>query len=253
MAHVFISAGTKGLGKQVAIYFLKRGHPVTMSYFQDQSAVMKLRKEMPDDEHLMHFVQGDVTKEQDVQRMVQEAKEKHGPVLTLICNAGPYVFERKSLASYSTEEWNTMIHGNLSSVFHFFKACVNGMREAHFGRIITYGFQDAPNAPGWVERSAFAAAKTGLVSLTKTIAMEEASYGITANMVCPGDISGSMKEAFIAESSQALKAAPVGRAGTGEDIARAVGFFASEDSGFVTGTVLEITGGENVVYQKTTK
>ncbi|NGP44170.1 SDR family oxidoreductase [Bacillaceae bacterium SIJ1] len=249
--HVFISAGTKGLGRQVAEYFLKQGHFVTVSYFKDEKAGQAMKKELDQYQQSLHLVQGDVTIKEDIDRMIASSKERFGPVSILVCNAGPYIFERKKLADYESTEWNAMVQGNLSSVFHFFKACVADMRKAKFGRIITYGFQDASNAPGWMDRSAFAAAKTGLVSLTRTIAQEEAASGITANMVCPGDISGKMKEATIEEIDENLgEPAPVGRPGTGEDIARAVAFFADASSDFITGAIMEVTGGQNVVHRK---
>ncbi|MGL4521618.1 MAG: SDR family oxidoreductase, partial [Bacilli bacterium] len=94
---------------------------------------------------------------------------------------------------------------------------------------------------------AFAAAKAGLASLTRTLAHEEAEFGITVNMICPGDIVGDMKEEDISKAKDGFGEliSPVGRAGTGEDIARAVGFFIDENSDYVTGTILEINGGSN--------
>src|SRR5690625_7476244 len=115
-----------------------------------------------------------------------------------------------------------MIEGNLSAVFHFIKRVIPIMRKQRFGRIVTYGFQDAHYAPGWVYRSAYSAAKVGLVSLTKSIALEEAENGITANMVSPGDITGEMKEASIATAKERQdKETPIGRPGSGGEIGRA--------------------------------
>ena len=94
-----------------------------------------------------------------------------------------------------------MIQGNLTAVFHLLKLVVPVMRKQNFGVLLITDFK-ADSAPGWIYRSAFAAAKVGLVSLTKTVAYEEAEYGITANMVCPGDIIGDMKEATIQEARQ---------------------------------------------------
>ncbi|MED2515695.1 SDR family oxidoreductase, partial [Bacillus thuringiensis] len=105
-------------------------------------------------------------------------------------------------------------------------------------------------APGWIYRSAFAAAKVGLVSLTKTVAYEEAEYGITANMVCPGDIIGDMKEATIQEARQLKEHnTPIGRSGTGEDIARTISFLCEDDSDMITGTIIEVTGAVDVIHR----
>src|SRR5690606_8070278 len=136
----------------------------------------------------------------------------------------------------------------LSSVFHFLKLTIPVIRKQKFGRIITYGFQDAECAPGWMYRSAFSAAKVRLVSLTKSIALEGAEHGITANVVCPGDITGDMKEATIATArTRKDPETPIGRPGTGEDIARIIAFLCEENSDFITGSVVSASGGVNVV------
>jgi len=142
----------------------------------------------------------------------------------------------------------------LSSVFHFIKLAVPVMRKQRFGRIITYGFQDAEQAPGWPYRSAFGAAKAGLVSLTKSIALEEAEYGITANMVSPGDIIGDMKEVSIEKARQKNDSyTPIGRPGSGEDIARIIAFLCDENSDFITGSVISASGGVNVLNKAAEK
>src|SRR5699024_5674402 len=132
-----------------------------------------------------------------------------------------------------------MIDGNLTAVFQFAKLVIPIMREQHFGRIINYGFQDAENAPGWMYRSAYSAAKVGLVSLTRSIAKEEAEHGITANMVLPGDITGDMKEANIKEAKTLNDPdTPGGRPCSGEDLARLIGFLCQDDSDMITGSVV---------------
>ncbi|MED4531010.1 SDR family oxidoreductase [Metabacillus fastidiosus] len=250
MRHAFITAGSKGLGRKVAEEFLKKGNFVTVNYRSDLEAVEEMRALFSHYEEQLLFVQGDVTKKEDLLRMIDLSLQKFGRIDFLINNAGPYVFERKKLAEYSDEEWYDMIEGNLSAVFHLFKKVVPIMREQRFGKIVTYGFQGAESAPGWLHRSAFSAAKVGLVSLTKSIAIEEAEYGITANMICPGNIIGEMKEATI-ESSRKIKDAstPIGRSGTGEDIARLISFLCEENSDMITGAIIEVTGGANVIHR----
>ena len=122
------------------------------------------------------------------------------------------------------------------------------MREQRYGRVITYGFPESATAPGWIYRAAFAAAKSGMVSLTKSVALEEAEYGITANMVNPGNIVGDNKTKWIDEAV-ADDQTPVGRTGVGGDIARAISFLLAEDASLITGAILDVTGGVNVVHQ----
>lgn len=231
--------------------FLQDGHTVTVNFRSDRKRVAQLQEEWKDYADRLQFVQGDVTQKQAIANIVEQAVARFGRIDYLINNAGPYVFEEKKLVDYTDEEWYEMVEGNLSSVFHFAKQVIPIMRKQQFGRIITYGFQDAQHTPGWIFRSAFSAAKVGLVSLTKTIALEEASNGITANMVCPGDITGDMKEADI-RTAKTMKdpQTPVGRPGSGGDIARLIAFLCSEDSDLITGAVVTSAGGIDVVNRK---
>jgi 3-oxoacyl-[acyl-carrier protein] reductase len=248
--HALITAGAKGLGRKVTELLLERGYSVTVNYRSDEAAMQSLQEKYAHLKDRLQFVRGDVTKKDDLSALVEAALQRFGRIDCLINNAGPYIFERKKLADYTEEEWYEMIEGNLSAVFHLVKKTIPVMRKQRFGRIITYGFQGAADAPGWVHRSAFSAAKVGLVSLTKTIALEEAEYGITANMVCPGNIVGEMKEATIAYArTKKDEETPIGRSGTGEDIARMIAFLCEEDSDMITGAVIDVTGGVNVLHR----
>lgn len=248
MRHAVITAGTKGIGRKVTEEFLRKGCSVTVNYHRDKDRVDELVKEWEPYKEQLQFVQGDVTQKEDIANIVEQAMSRSGRIDYLINNAGPYIFERKKLMDYDDSEWYEMIDGNLNAVYHFLKLTIPVMRKQRFGRIITYGFQDAEHSPGWMYRSAFSAAKVGLVSLTRTIALEEAEYGITANMVCPGDIVGDMKEADI-ETARKIKdgQTPIGRSGTGEDIARLIGFICDADSDLITGSIISASGGINVV------
>ncbi|MBO0991808.1 SDR family oxidoreductase [Bacillus sp. SD088] len=250
MKHAMITAGSKGIGRKVTEHFLKKGCSVTINYRSDIARVEQLQEEWKEYKDRIQFLQGDVTKKSDITRMVEETMNQFGRIDYLIHNAGPYIFERKKLIDYEDHEWYEMIEGNLSSVFHFSKLVLPIMRQQQFGRMVTYGFQDAEQSPGWIYRSAYSAAKVGLVSLTKSIAIEEAGTGITANMICPGDITGEMKEATI-ESARQIKdqETPVGRSGTGEDIARLIGFICEDDSDMITGSVFSATGGIEVIHR----
>lgn len=250
MRHAVITAGSKGLGKKVTEQFLKKGCSVTVNYRSDINKVNELYEEWRPFRERLQFVQGDVTRKEDIVNIVEQAMQQFGRIDYLINNAGPYVFERKKLVDYDDHEWYELINGNLNAVYHFLKLTIPIMRKQKFGRIVTYGFQDAEHAPGWVYRSAFSAAKVGLVSLTKTIALEEAENGITANMVCPGDIIGDMKETDIQMARRVPdERTPIGRSGTGEDISRIIAFICDEDSDLITGSIISASGGVNVVHR----
>ncbi|MFZ4450659.1 SDR family oxidoreductase [Salibacterium aidingense] len=251
MRHALITAGTKGLGKKAAEQFLQRGYSVTVSYFKDEKAAETLKQKWGAYTDRLQVVQADVTKRGDIKHLAASAVHKFGRLDVLVNNAGPYVFERKKLMDYTEEEWQQMIEGNLSSVFYLFQEVIPVMRKQQYGRIVTYGFQGAGDAPAWIYRSAYAAAKSGLVSLTKTVSIEEAEYGITVNMVCPGVVTSDYKEASISEAKQVLDPdTPVGRPATGDDIARSIAFLCEEQSDMITGSVLEITGGVDVLHKR---
>ncbi|SFQ06953.1 SDR family oxidoreductase [Salibacterium halotolerans] len=248
MRHALVTAGTKGLGKKAAEEFLQHGYSVTVSYFRDTEAAEAMKKEWTTFRDRLHFVQADMTEKRDIKTLASSAVKQFGRLDVLVCNAGPYVFERKKLMDYSTTEWNEMIQGNLSAVFHLFQEVIPVMREQQYGRIVTYGFQGAGSAPAWIYRSAYAAAKSGLVSLTKSVSIEEAENGITVNMVCPGVVTSDYKEASIPEARRGQDSkTPVGRPAAGGDIARAITFLCEEHSDMITGSVLEITGGVDVL------
>ncbi|MFX3625387.1 MAG: SDR family oxidoreductase [Ectobacillus sp.] len=249
MRHALITAGSKGLGRKVTEELLDRGYSVTVTY-RSAEAAAQLQEQYAHLKERLQLIQADVTKKEDLYKVVDETMARFGRIDCLINNAGPYVFERKRLVDYEEEEWHSIIDGNLHSVFYLLKLVVPIMRKQKFGRIVNYGFQGADSAPGWIYRSAFAAAKVGLVSLTKTIAYEEAKYGITSNMVCPGDIAGGMKEASI-EAARLHNDfhTPIGRSGTGEDIARVVSFLCEANSDMITGACIEVTGGLDVIHR----
>lgn len=251
MRHAIITAGSKGLGKMVTEKLLESGCSVTVNFKTDTDRVEDLQTEWKEYQDQLQFVQGDITDKQAIENIVSQAFDRFGRIDYVINNAGPYVFQEKKMMDYEDREWYEMLEGNLSAVFHFSKQVIPIMREQGFGRIITYGFQDAQYTPGWMYRSAFSAAKVGLASLTKTIAQEEAENGITANMVCPGDITGDRKEMGIqhAKAEEDVQT-PIGRPGSGGDIARLIHFLCSDESDLITGSVVEASGGLDVVNQK---
>ncbi|KEO82627.1 SDR family oxidoreductase [Tumebacillus flagellatus] len=244
-----ITGSSTGLGKRTALELARLGIDVVINYRTNRDAALQFARELEREYPVRALaVQADVSDPADCRSLVGQVLEVFGRLDILVNNAGPYIPERKRMAEYELDEWNAMINGNLTSVFYLSKLVIPHMRENGWGRILNFGFDRADTAPAWMFRSAFAAAKVGLVSLTRTMALEEAEYGITVNMVCPGDIIGEWKEANIEDASSAGDhSTPVGRVGTGEDIARTIAFFCAEASGFITGTVIAVTGGKDVL------
>lgn len=244
-----ITGGATGIGRRTAFQLAEDGVHLVINYRKNKEKAESLTNELTARFNTKNIaVNGDIAKPNDCQRIVSEACSSFSSIDILIHNAGPYIHERKLMTEYTFDEWNYLVNGNLNAVFYLSKLLIPKMRKNQWGRIITIGFDRVETAPGWIYRSAFAAAKSGAASLTKTIALEEAEHGITANMVCPGDIIGDWKEKEIVQaSSMTDRNSPVGRPGTGEDIARVISFLIDEKSSFITGSIIPVTGGKDVL------
>lgn len=244
-----ITGGATGIGKRTAVQLAEKGINLVINYRNSEKEALELTAFLTGKYGTKNIaVRGDIAKPEDCRKIAVQAESFAHTIDILIHNAGPYVHERKKMTDYTEEEWNYIINGNLNTVFYLSRLLIPNMRKQKWGRIITIGFDRVETAPGWIYRSAFASAKSGLASLTKTIALEEAKNGITANMVCPGDIIDEWKEKDIAEAVlYEDKDSPVGRPGTGEDISRVISFLVEDESGFITGSVINITGGKDVL------
>lgn len=244
-----ITGGAAGIGRRTALQLAAEGVNIIINYRNSKKEAEELAAYLTEKYQTKNIcIQGDITEYVDCEQLVSQAKKEFAAIDIIVHNAGPYISERKKMADYEIHEWTYLINGNLNAVFYLSNLIIPSMRKRKWGRIITVGFDRVESAPGWIYRSAFAAAKSGLASLTKTIALEEAEYGITANMVCPGDIIGEWKEKAIQDSLKANDpSVPVGRPGTGEDISRVISFLANEQSSFITGSIIPITGGKDVL------
>ena len=243
-----ITGSATGLATQIAKNLASSGINIILNYRTNVSSIEILKKQVEDLGVQCITIQGDVTDASDCAKMVDAAVKAFGKIDILVNNAGPYIFERKKMAEYEVDEWNYIVNGNLNAVFYLTRCAIPYMRKQQWGRIINVGFANAAQASGWGYRSAFAAAKVGLVSLTRTLAQEEAENGITVNMICPGDIKGNDKESTISQIRKSDKGnnAPIGRPGSGEDIGRVVTFLTSENSDFITGSIIDVTGGFHI-------
>ncbi|WP_079509413.1 SDR family oxidoreductase [Mesobacillus jeotgali] len=244
-----ITGGAAGIGRRTAMQLAEEGVNIIINYRTSKNEAEKLVSELSERYNTRNIcIQGDITEYDACEKIVSQAMQEFPSIDIVIHNAGPYITERKKMADYTFHEWNYLINGNLNAVFYLSNLIIPSMRNQKWGRIITVGYDRVESAPGWIYRSAFAAAKAGLASLTKTIALEEAENGITANMVCPGDIVGDWKESVIEDSlGISDPSVPVGRPGTGQDVSRVISFLAHEQSSFITGSIIPITGGKDVL------
>lgn len=239
-----ITGSATGLGKMTALTLAAQGCDIALNYVNSKDQANTLKEEIERMGVRVIAVKADIAVEEELYSLVKQTEEQLGAVDILVNNAGPFIRERRLFSQYDRNEIVHLINGNLTGVMLLDHLVLPSMREKKWGRIIHFGFGHAGEARSWPHRSVYAAAKVGLVSFTKTLAVEEASFGITVNMVCPGDIRGANKEKTIDEvSGISDDLTPRGRSGSGEDIARVIEYLCMEKSDFITGNIMDISGG----------
>jgi 3-oxoacyl-[acyl-carrier protein] reductase len=239
-----ITGSAKGLGKKTALMLAEQGCDIALNYVNSEQEARILQAEIERLGVRSIAVPTDISRRDQLEGLVEQVNKRLGTVDILVNNAGPFIHERRLFADYNQADILAMIDGNLVGTMLLDHLVLPGMRQKGWGRIIHFGFGHAAESRAWPHRSVYAAAKTGLVSFTKTLAVEEASFGITVNMVCPGDIRGRNKEISIQEARGLSDGkTPLGRPGSGEDVARVISFLCHPDSDFITGNVMDISGG----------
>ncbi|WP_375163105.1 SDR family oxidoreductase [Paenibacillus sp. SC116] len=227
-----------------ALTLAEAGCDIILNYVHSADQALELQRDIESFGVGCMCVQANIAVPNEVEHLIDAVQGTFGMPDIVVNNAGPFIRERKRFADYSKEEILYLVNGNLTGVMLLDHMVLPSMREKGWGRIIHYGFGHAAEARSWPHRAVYAAAKVGLVSFTKTLAVEEAQFGITVNMICPGDIRGDYKEKNIDEVLHIEdESSPRGRPGSGEDIARVIRFLCEDKSDFVTGNTIDVSGG----------
>lgn len=239
-----VTGSAKGLGKRTALQLAEQGCNVIINYYESELEARQVKAQIEQLGVKAITVQADIATTEGAAKLADEAERWAGGVDILVNNAGPFVRKRRLFSEYDESTIIRLLHGNLLGVMLLDHRLLPGMRERKWGRIVHFGFGHAGEARAWPHRAVYAAAKTGLVSFTKSLAVEEAPHGITVNLIGPGDIRGVNKERSIAEVEEEYdNESPIGRPGAGEDVARVVLFLCDMKSNFLTGNVIDVTGG----------
>jgi 3-oxoacyl-[acyl-carrier protein] reductase/2-[hydroxy(phenyl)methyl]-succinyl-CoA dehydrogenase BbsC subunit len=183
----------------------------------------------------------DPTSGDDVKRLVDEVTKQHGRIDILINNVNAQC--GKPVGNISNSDWETGIRSNLSPTFFFCREVIPKMQAQKYGRVVNISSIDYMGRPG---ESNYSAVKSALFGLTRSLALETARDAVTVNCVVKGDVASSGMSPEAAE--KIAKALPVGRIGNVDDVAGAVGFFASDTSKYVTGQTLFVCGGKSAYY-----
>lgn len=237
-----ITGGARGIGFTTASIFAREGAQVIIwdvSREAGEAAAQKLRAEkLP-----VTFREVNVTRLVDVQAAAREVHAQYGRIDILINNAG--ITRDARLVKMSPEEWQQVIDVNLTGVFNCTKAVADYMIEQNYGRIINAS--SVVGLYGNFGQSNYVATKAGVIGMTKVWARELGRKGITVNAVAPGFIATEMIETVPEKVlNMVVEKTPVNRLGQPEDIANAYLFLASEEAGFISGTVLSVDGGMTV-------
>jgi 3-oxoacyl-[acyl-carrier protein] reductase len=244
-----VTGASGGIGSEIARALAAQGARLAVSG-SNAGKLRAFREEL--DEHTVQHAQEvdhvaitcDLSNAEDVERLIPAALDSLGKIDILVNNAG---ITRDNLAMrMKDDEWDAVIRVNLEAAFRLMRAAAKPMMKARFGRIITItSVVGTTGNPGQVN---YAAAKGGLVAMSKSLGQELATRGITVNCVAPGFIRTAMTEVLPDVQKAALNARiPMGRMGEGSDIGAAVAYLASREAGYITGQTLHVNGGMAMV------
>jgi len=234
-----VTGGARGIGKAIAEGLARMGADVVIADVNPDDARVT-SAEVARSGIKSIAVQLDVSKSEEVMKAFEEIVRVFGKLDILVNNAG--ITRDGLLLRMKEEDWDAVIRVNLKGVFLCSKEAVRLMAKQRFGRIVNISSVVAfMGNPG---QANYSASKAGIIGLTKTVAREYASRGITANAVAPGFITTAMTDALPESVKEEMKKTiPLGRFGTINDVANAVLFFASPGSGYITGQVMHVNGG----------
>jgi 3-oxoacyl-[acyl-carrier protein] reductase len=231
-----VTGSARGIGAASARALAAQGWPVVVNYRGDSEGAGEVAKLIESDGGRALPVAADITDSGDVDALFERAESELGPVLVLVNNAGR---RADGLApQLKEEEWAVVLDTNLSAAFTTTRRALRPMLRARFGRIVNIASIVGPRANAG--QANYAASKAGLIGMTKTVAVEVARRGITVNAVAPGLVETKLTEGI---SNGLADSIPARRTGTAEEVAACVGFLASEDAAYVTGSVLTVDGG----------
>lgn len=235
-----VTGASRGIGRAIALELAKSGCHVVVNYARQLDAANEVVEQIRAMGQQAIAIQGDVSTADDVNGMVEEVVKVFGRVDILVNNAG--ITKDNLFIRMKEEEWDSVMDTNLKSVFLLSKAVARIMMKQRYGRIIN--ISSVVGTLGNGGQANYAAAKAGVIGLSKSLARELASRGITVNVVAPGfietDMTAVLSEEMRASLSQQI---PLARLGQPEDVARVVRFLTSDDASYMTGQTLHVDGG----------
>jgi 3-oxoacyl-[acyl-carrier protein] reductase len=235
-----VTGASGGIGQAIARALAVGGHRVALGYATDREGAARCAKDICDRGGHAIDVHGDVRDPDGVDAMFGELERTWGPVQVLVNNAG--VIRDGLVVTMPPRDWDLVLRTNLDGTFYCIRRAARAMIRGRWGRIVNVG--SVAGLMGSAGQANYAAAKAGLVGLTRSVAREVASRGITANAVVPGPIDTPiLRDLTAAQLGRLRDSVPLGRLGTPDDVAALVGLLCSDSGAFITGAVIPVDGG----------
>ncbi len=235
-----VTGASRGIGKAVAKELAAKGAFVIVNYNGSKEAAEQVVSEIKASGKDAVSYQCDVSQYADCERMVTELIKTYQKIDILVNNAG--ITRDNLLMKMSEEDFDAVIDTNLKGTFHTMRFVSRAMLKQRSGRIIN--LSSVVGVTGNAGQTNYAASKAGVIGMTKTVARELASRGVTVNAIAPGfietDMTGKLSDRV---KEQAILQIPLGKIGKPEDVAKLAGFLASDDAGYITGQVIHVDGG----------
>jgi len=236
-----ITGAAQGIGKEIARTFAKLGAKVLISDVNEEK-LKETINEFLEQGYEVSLYPCDVSNQNEAKSLIEYAVQTFGGLHILVNNAG--ITRDAMLHKMEKSAWEQVLQVNLTGVFYCMQPALLYMRQQQFGRIINIS---SISREGNIGQANYAATKAGVIGLTKTAAKEVGGFGITCNAICPGFMDTSMTKTIPDKVKERMVGAiPVGRIGTPQDIANTAAFLASEYASYITGEVLNVSGGLQV-------
>ncbi|SFG39574.1 3-oxoacyl-[acyl-carrier-protein] reductase [Desulfotomaculum arcticum] len=235
-----VTGSSRGIGRAIAIELARRGAAIAVNYAGNAAAAQETVAAITDAGGRAMAIQADVADQEQVDAMMKQILNEYGRLDILVNNAG--ITRDNLLPRLRESDWDAVLNVNLKGAYNCAKAVMRPMLKARWGRVIN--ISSVVGLTGNAGQANYAAAKAGLIGLTKSLARELGSRSITVNAVAPGYIMTDMTDGLTEENkNKMLAGVPLNRFGYPEEIASAVAFLAGEGAGYITGQVIVVDGG----------